>query len=135
MRVSKLSNAVVLLLGLVSCTVLASDEEERQAIAERIKPVGSVYLEGESTAAQPQQPSGPRDGQQVYQGACFACHGTGAMGAPKAHTAEWDERVAQGMDTLLTHALNGFKAMPAKGTCMDCSDDEIKAAIEFMINK
>ncbi|WKE67527.1 c-type cytochrome [Gallaecimonas kandeliae] len=124
---------------MVAASVLASTDtekdKERQAIAERIKPVGSVYLEGEGAAAQAAKPSGPRTGQQVYQGACFACHGTGALGAPKVHTADWDPRVAKGMDVLLGHALNGFNAMPPKGTCGDCSEAEIKAAIEFMSSK
>ena len=70
----------------------------------------------------------------MYQGACFACHGTGALGAPKSPD-DWAPRIAKGKDTLLEHALNGFNAMPPKGTCMDCSDDEISAAIDFMTSK
>ncbi len=56
------------------------------------------------------------------------------MGAPKkGDAAAWEARVAQGMDVLLDHAIKGFNAMPPKGTCMACSDDEIKAAIDFML--
>ncbi|NMV43156.1 cytochrome c5 family protein, partial [Vibrio parahaemolyticus] len=55
-------------------------------------------------------------------------------GAPKTGNADdWAPRIAQGKDTLVKHALEGFNAMPAKGTCMDCSDDEIIAAIDHMI--
>ncbi|MDF4603827.1 c-type cytochrome, partial [Vibrio parahaemolyticus] len=46
---------------------------------------------------------------------------------------DWAPRIAQGKDVLVKHALEGFNAMPAKGTCMDCSDDEIIAAIDHMI--
>ncbi|MFP3459052.1 c-type cytochrome, partial [Psychrobacter sp. SIMBA_152] len=45
---------------------------------------------------------------------------------------DWAPRIAKGKDTLLDHAINGFNAMPPRGTCMDCSDDEISAAIDFM---
>ena len=55
-------------------------------------------------------------------------------GAPKTGDAgDWAPRIAQGKDVLADHAINGFNAMPAKGSCMDCSDDEIIAAIEHMI--
>ena len=45
----------------------------------------------------------------------------------------WSPRVAKGMETLYTHAINGFNAMPAKGLCMTCSDDEVKAAVDHMV--
>ncbi|KKE81035.1 c-type cytochrome, partial [Pseudoalteromonas luteoviolacea] len=77
-------------------------------------------------------PSGPRSGEQIYQASCFACHGTGALGAPKT-ADEWATRLTKGADVLLDHAINGFNAMPPKGTCMDCSDEEIQAAIDFML--
>ncbi len=110
-----------------------------EAIAERVKPVGDVYLDGElpdvAPAATEVADAGPRDGATVYNTKCMACHGTGAAGAPiKGDAAAWSARIAQGNDTLYTHAIQGFNAMPAKGTCMDCSDDEIKAAVDFMIS-
>lgn len=106
-------------------------ETEHNAIAERIKPVGDVYLAGSEPAAA--ENAGPRDGATVYGTYCVACHGTGVSGAPKKGDAnEWAPRIAKGMDTLTEHALNGFNLMPAKGTCMDCSDDEIVAAIKHM---
>lgn len=108
----------------------AADETE---IEKRIKPVGELYLAG-AVAEVAAAPTGPKSGADVYQASCFACHGTGAMGAPKkGDKAAWDVRTAQGMDVLLEHAIKGFNAMPPKGTCMACSDDEIKAAIEFML--
>lgn len=77
-----------------------------------------------------------RSGKDVYDSKCFACHGTGAAGAPKlGDKAAWEPRIAKGMDTLMTHAKNGFNAMPPMGTCMDCSDDELKAAIEYMTSQ
>jgi cytochrome c5 len=128
----KLSAALLLL----STTAMAQPYDNaltEEAIKNRIAPVGEVYLAGAADAA-PAVPAGPRSGEQVYQGSCFACHGTGALGAPKT-ADDWASRVAKGKDVLLEHALNGFNAMPPRGTCGDCSDDEIAAAIDFMIAK
>ncbi|VAX11098.1 Cytochrome c5 [hydrothermal vent metagenome] len=80
------------------------------------------------------------DGQKTYQTACFACHGTGAAGAPKiGDKAAWAPRIAQGMATLEKHALHGFKGkkgvMPAKGGRADLSDDDVKAAVAHMVSQ
>ena len=48
--------------------------------------------------------------------------------------AAWSPRIGKGLETLYSHALNGFKGMPAKGLCMDCSDDEVKQAVKHMVN-
>ncbi|MFH4740137.1 c-type cytochrome [Vibrio diabolicus] len=117
-----------------STAALASDisQTEYDAIAERIQPVGDVYLAGSEPVKE--EPTGPRDGATVYGTFCIACHASGVNGAPKTGNADdWAPRIAQGKETLVKHALEGFKAMPAKGTCMDCSDDEIIAAIDHMI--
>ncbi len=107
-------------------------QEEYDAIAERIKPVGGVYLAGAEPVIA--EPTGPRDGASVYGTFCIACHASGVSGAPKTGDAgDWSPRIAQGRDILNDHAINGFNAMPAKGSCMDCSDDEIIAAIDHMI--
>lgn len=80
------------------------------------------------------------DGQSTYQAACFACHGTGAAGAPKlGDKAAWKSRIAQGMGTLNTHAIKGYKGnkgfMPAKGGRSDLSDGAVKAAVKYMVEK
>lgn len=75
-----------------------------------------------------------RDGATVYNTKCAACHASGVAGAPMVGKAdEWAPRVAQGMDVLYTHADQGLNAMPPRGMCMDCTDDELKAAISFMV--
>jgi cytochrome c5 len=77
-----------------------------------------------------------RSGEAVYSSVCFACHATGAAGAPKVgDKSEWLPRIAQGDATLLQHALQGFKAMPPHGGCTACSDAEIKAAVGYMTAK
>ena len=111
-----------------------------RATAERIKPVGSVCVEGEecgtAAAAGEEVASGPRSGEEVYNASCGACHASGAAGAPKTGDAgAWAPRIAQGEATLVKHAIEGLNAMPPKGMCMTCSDDEIKAAVEYMVNE
>jgi len=76
-----------------------------------------------------------KSGQQVYEGVCQACHGNGVAGAPKFGDKEaWAPRIATGMDALLASATNGKNAMPPKGTCMDCSEQDLAAAIEYMVS-
>lgn len=130
--------AVVLLgFGLAAGAALASVEDD---IRSRIQPVGDLCLEGEdcgSAAAAPAAAStGPRAGSEVYNAVCMACHTTGAAGAPViGNTEQWAPRIDKGMDTLISHAINGFNAMPAKGGCASCSDEEIVASIEYMIEQ
>ena len=119
-------------------SVSASASEESAAIAERLKPVGEVCMSGDECAAAPvaAAPAAPRSGEEVYKTKCFTCHGAGVAGAPKFGDAgEWAPRIGKGLDTLYTHALNGFNAMPAKGMCMDCSDDEVKQAVDYMTSQ
>ena len=79
-------------------------------------------------------------GQQTYQQACFACHGTGAAGAPKTgDKAAWKARIATGMATLNDRAIKGYQGtkgfMPAKGGRSDLSDDAVKAAVAYMVEQ
>jgi len=72
-------------------------------------------------------------GEETYNTYCHVCHATGVAGAPKFGDKDlWAPRIAQGMDVLLHSAINGKNAMPPKGTCMTCTDDDLKAAIEYM---
>jgi len=78
------------------------------------------------------------DGQHVYESSCVACHGAGIAGAPRVGDANaWTDRIAQGFDSMVDHAINGFQGsqgmMPAKGGNPALSDDEIRAAVEYMV--
>ncbi len=128
----KFKALVSLLVGAVVVFAAQAQEMSDEAIKERIKPVGSVHIAG--AKAETAAASGPRSGEQITKTACAACHASGVLNAPKIQdAADWSPRLEKGMDTLLSHAINGFNAMPAMGTCGDCSDDEIKAAIEYMV--
>ena len=131
--------SVLALLGLGAALSLPSHaltDKQKKDLEERVKPVGSVCLEGDSTCGGAVAAAGgaPKSGEDVYKGSCQACHAAGVGGAPKfGDKGLWKDRIAKGMDTLHTHALGGFNAMPPKGTCMSCSDDEVKAAVDFMV--
>ena len=104
-------------------------------VEENIAPVGKVRLTDASGAAPAAAPAAQQmSGDQVYTTACAACHATGAAGAPKlGDAAAWGPRIARGMDTLVDHAINGFKGMPAKGGRGDLSDDAVRAAVEHIV--
>lgn len=73
-------------------------------------------------------------GIAVYKKACIACHDSGAANAPKlGDQAAWEPRIAQGIDRLLATSIAGKGAMPPRGTCADCSDKDLEAAIEYML--
>ena len=75
--------------------------------------------------------------QQKYMASCFACHSTGAAGAPKVGagmSAEWEPRLEKGLDAVVQNAINGINTMPAKGLCFDCTDEDLRAIVEYMID-
>lgn len=152
----------VVLLALVLFTVIvfftaraigAHSFEKMQsspdAVLERIQPFGQVRV-GQSdqvvaaaapaapatAAAEPAAAADSGGGEAVYGKACVACHSTGAAGAPKVgDKAAWEPRLGQGMDGLVTNAIKGKGAMPPKGGHMSLSDEDIKGAVEFMLEK
>lgn len=128
--------AVVLLgFGMATGAVMASVEDE---IRSRIAPVGQVCVQGtecgDSAAPVQTASADPRSGSEVYGSACAACHDTGAAGAPKkGDIGAWSTRIDKGLETLVSHAINGYNAMPAKGGCMSCPDEEIEVAVKYII--
>ena len=113
-----------------------------RGVAERIKPVARVEVAGVESAKQPQKAAAAsalaRNGQQVYQAACVACHGTGVAGAPKlGDKGKWAKRIGKGVNALYLGAINGMQSpagvMPAKGGNPSLSDVEVKAAVDYMI--
>jgi len=121
---------------LLSLNVNANSANDK--IIERIQAVGQVCLEGDDTcggAVAAVASGGPaRTAEEVYTTKCALCHAAGVSGAPKFGSADWSDRGAKGIDALLATAISGVGAMPAKGLCTDCSDDELKGAIEHMVN-
>lgn len=102
-------------------------------------PVGEVCKQGEACASAAAASTGgaAKSGEQVYNSSCNACHGTGAAGAPKLGDAgAWAARLsARSLDGLYKSGISGYNGMPPKGLCMTCSDDEIKGAVDYMLEK
>ena len=75
------------------------------------------------------------DGEGIYNKFCFSCHAAGVAGAPKLGDAEtWAPRLAQGRELLLKHTIEGIApGMPAKGLCNQCSDEDLAAALDYML--
>ncbi len=74
------------------------------------------------------------DAAGAYQMSCNACHGTGAAGAPMLGDAgAWEARMEKGMEALMSNVINGVGAMPARGICMTCSDDDLQAIVNYML--
>jgi cytochrome c5 len=138
--------AIILVIIASKLTSDVTDYKPEEIVVENIKPVGEVYIAGESEPeAAPATASGadaaataaagPKSGEEIYNSTCLACHGTGAAGAPKlGDAAAWAPRIAAGMDSLIANATNGLKAMPPKGLCMTCSDAELQSAIEYLVD-
>lgn len=105
----------------------------------RIQPVAKVCFEDDEVcdvtarSSGPSAGDGPRDGKAVYNAVCQTCHATGLLGSPMLGDAgAWGPRIAKGTDTLYTHAINGFNAMPAKGGA-DIPDEEVQNAVDYMV--
>ena len=76
-----------------------------------------------------------KDGKQVYESTCVACHGTGRDGAPRVGDAQaWHKRAEAGLSSLSAHALEGVRKMPPHGGRLELSDVEIQRAISYMVN-
>src|SRR5699024_1698157 len=118
------------------------------AVDERLQPVAGVYA-GETGRAAAQAAAeeaaasaeaqvafdGSTDGEMIYSQVCAACHDTGAAGAPKLEAGDWTDRLEKGRDTLLTHAIEGFNAMPARGGRSDLSDEQVAASLDYMLDQ
>lgn len=134
--IKKMLVAPAAVLALWAVTAQATTDE---AIAERLKPVGEVCIMGEECkgvdTAAVAAGGAERTADDIIAKHCGACHTPGILGAPKiGDTAAWKARAdaAGGLDGILATAISGINSMPPKGTCGDCSDDELRAAIEKM---
>ncbi|WP_317204444.1 c-type cytochrome [Janthinobacterium sp.] len=125
---------IVLLVQFVTTEKLTgrgSDSQDPQVVAARLAPVADEGF----TLKDSNAPKQLQAAEAVYNTICAACHATGAAGAPKFGDAgAWSARVAQGYETLLKHAIEGIRAMPAKGGNPDLDDVEVARAVVYMAN-
>ena len=152
---NKLLIAVMMMAGLTACSQEAKQEtqETAQAVASEVKTEAASAADATASAAQEaadkveaaaskaEEAAKPEeaakvDGKAVFEANCKACHSGLIPGAPAVGKKEdWAPRIKQGKDTLHKHALEGFNSMPAKGGNGSLSDDEVKAAVDYMANE
>lgn len=123
----------------------ASDDtlrpEEIMLTQKRTDPVYRVISEADAVKTVAMAGGGSqaqaKTGEEVFKSLCSTCHVPGLMGAPKvSNKAEWQQRLAaRGLQTLYKHAIKGFKAMPPKGGNPALSDQVVKAAVDYILNK
>ncbi len=132
MRLRFIAIASTLLLALSANAVPPGSDDEIDA---RLQPYGTVNRAAVEEVAVVTAPAAPLSGAEVYDTYCATCHAMGIGGAPTfADNAAWAPRISKGMDTLMASTLNGINAMPAKGLCMSCSDDELSDAVIYMVD-
>jgi cytochrome c5 len=106
-----------------------SSEAAQKATLARIKPFAQL------AALDANAPRVEKSGQEVYDAVCASCHGSGALGAPKFESkGDWGGRLGQGYDTLIKHAIEGIRQMPARGGDGDLSDIEVARAVAHLAN-
>ena len=106
-----------------------SSEAAQKATLERIKPFAEL------AALDASAPVVEKSGQEVYAAACVACHGSGALGAPRfENKGDWNARIGQGYDTLVKNAIEGIRQMPPRGGNADLTDAEVARAVAYMAN-
>ncbi|MCX7116274.1 MAG: c-type cytochrome [Gammaproteobacteria bacterium] len=129
--------------ALIANPVFSMEDASQARLIERIQPLGAVHVDskagsspGPVTEAQPVVAE--RSGEAIFGQYCSICHESGIAGAPKFRNAEeWKPRIekAGGIKGLLPIVNQGLNAMPPKGTCQDCSQEELSRAIEYMMPK
>jgi cytochrome c5 len=128
---------VAFLLLFFSFVLNAGDNTERQEIQLRIQPVGQVSVQNQTeTESKPVDAVAKKEpGQETYEQYCTVCHKEGLAGAPKfRNEQDWKPRlVGRTIDDLVASSIKGLNAMPTKGTCLKCSDEDLKAAISYML--
>ena len=146
--------ALMIVVFLFIANMVGSNDEEyietrSEQTAAMTAPVGEVRIEGqtepEADTSETVASAGPEDGaevsvgKQVYSGLCFSCHGTGLPGIPQlGDAAAWTPRIAQGAEMLYERSITGFTGssgimMPPKGGNPALSDEEVKAAVDYMV--
>ena len=142
--------AVLMVIFFIAAHVVTDDpqataERQSQQVAERTKPMGGVSIAGEEEepvmeVADAGETTATGDSNEVYDGLCVSCHGSGIPGIPQTGDVEaWAPRIAKGMDALYTNAITGFTGesgmmMMPRGGNPELTDDEVKSAVDYMVN-
>ena len=132
---------VMIFIGYKSFTTSSTDSSHSNsivdnAVLERIKPVGDVRIDTSNMLASAESNEfSERSGEAIYNSKCAGCHTSGVMEAPRyASLEDWSTRIDLGIEKLTLSAIAGKGGRPARGTCMDCSDNEIKVTVQYMLD-
>ena len=130
---------VMIFIGYKSFTTSDSSHSNPMvdnAVLERIKPVGDVRIDTSNMVASAESnESSKRSGEEIYNSKCAGCHTSGVMGAPKyASLEDWSTRIDLGLEKLTLSAIAGKGGMPPRGTCMDCTDNEIEVTVQYILD-
>ena len=125
--------------ALTFATLGLGASEAKKAIEKRIAPVGQVCVEGQDCAQEVNVVSSSlgvmRSGKEVYDTACTTCHAIALAGAPRfGDRLSWGERANEDLDKLVETVTNGLGGMPPMGMCMDCSQEELSDAVQYMLD-
>lgn len=133
-------NQASLVLSLTLAVLLSACGKEESAATQAPAPAAPEAAAPAPAAPEAAAPAMAENelGKSIYNKTCALCHGVGAAGAPKpGDKADWEPRIAQGTDMLYKHALEGFTGakgvMPARGGAASLKDDEVKAAVDYMV--
>ena len=115
----------------------AYDNAQTNAIEQRLASPEKINLASNPTfKSEVIEVASSKSGKDIYNSVCMSCHMSGAAGAPITGKADqWGERLAKGNDTLYSNAINGIGVMPAKGGLMSLSDEEVKLAVDYMLEE
>lgn len=129
--------AGTIIMSVIMTQAIANTPPTRaQIIDANTSPIGQVNVAGasEQAALAAAAASAPLTGEQLYKKDCAFCHDNGTAGAPKyGDKSGWAAHLAKGPEVLKEHALKGFKAMPAKGLCPQCSDADTLSALDHLL--
>lgn len=133
-----------ILLSILSFRGWTADFSKRQQIEERIKPIGQVRIAEQTVTEKNIKPEASTSaastnqevpGEAIYEQHCSICHRDGLAGAPKFRVAaDWQLRLdKKTLSELVTSAIKGLNAMPMKGTCTECNEEDFKNVIQYML--
>lgn len=152
-----IAGLAIFTVAIIGVAAILNDEASRPAdttqiteVEDNLRPVGRVYAgdtgraelaaaEAAAAAAMPVAFDGSTDGELIYNNVCQVCHGAGVAGAPRLEASAWNQRLSQGMDVLIAHAIEGYQGsagyMPAKGGRPDLSDEQVAASVRWMVDQ
>lgn len=138
-NLKRLGKSIVFIISVTTPLVAIaalSGSLSKEAIEERLAPEESLNIKTLDTNAiqKPTHKADANNPGSIYDKNCKLCHASGLAGAPKfRNKKDWQARISQGLDVMTKKAVQGFKAMPPKGNCLNCSNEDIQKTIEYMI--